>query len=77
MAFTTRETSILLSTPGIGPKVIQRLQEVGLDSLRNLRETGVDSAVLRVCDVVGDIGWANRRKPLRRAFQRLCEAAES
>ena len=70
--FTTDERRLLLSTPGIGPGVIDRLESVGITSLAQLDEVGADLASQRVCKMVGSIGWSNRRGALLRALQAAC-----
>ena len=67
--FTTDERRLLLSTPGIGPGVIGRLESAGISSLAQLDEIGADLALKRVCQIVGSTGWANRRGALLRALQ--------
>lgn len=61
----------LLKMPGIGPTVLDRLREVGIDSVCRLREVGVERAVLRVCEHTGQIAWANRRRYLVSALRQL------
>lgn len=61
----------LLTMPGIGPSVIHRLREVGIDTVGHLREVGVDRAVLAVCERTGQIAWANRRRFLHSALASL------
>ncbi|MDE2145064.1 MAG: hypothetical protein KGJ24_00090 [Burkholderiales bacterium] len=68
MAFTPDERTKLLAQPRIGPLVLQRLEQAGLDSVSKLQALGVDAAVLMICDQLGSIAWANRRRPLRRAI---------
>jgi nucleotidyltransferase/DNA polymerase involved in DNA repair len=61
----------LLRMPGIGPSVIRRLEEAGIASLSQLRQMGVERAVLAVCERTGQIAHANRRRCLQRALDRL------
>jgi predicted flap endonuclease-1-like 5' DNA nuclease len=61
----------LLSMPGIGPSVIGRLQDVGIRSVSQLRQVGVDHAVLAVCEKTGQIAFANRRRFLHQALGQL------
>ena len=68
MPFPARERLVLLATPGIGPLVVQRLEEAGLDSFDKLLQVGVDAAVRRVCAQVGSRAWANRADALRQAL---------
>jgi hypothetical protein len=77
MSFSSDERRIMLATPGIGPLVIDRLEQVGIDSLERLKRIGVDSSVLLICERMGTVAWANRRRPLRKAFAALCNFAEA
>ena len=67
MAFPAAERAALLKVPRLGPVVLQRLEQAGLDSLAKLRAVGVDTAVRMVCDRVGNVAWANRRHALQSA----------
>jgi hypothetical protein len=48
MPFARQELHILLTTRGIGPEVVRRLEEAGLDSLSALKELGVEATVAKV-----------------------------
>lgn len=74
MAFARAERARLLATPGIGPTVVRRLEEAGLDSFEQLLAVGVDNAVHAVCRRIGSIAWANRAEPLRRALGQTADA---
>ncbi|MEK8052730.1 hypothetical protein AACH10_20940 [Ideonella sp. DXS22W] len=76
MPFTVEERNLLIATPRLGPAVVQRLEQVGLDSLAKLRASGVDAAVARVCQAVGSGAWANRRRALRVALASLAEGPD-
>lgn len=67
MPFIESERAVLLNVPGLGPRVIQRLEEIGVDSIGKLRDLGADEAVRMICCRMGTIAWANRRGSLRRA----------
>lgn len=69
MTFSPHERAHLLRTPGIGPAVVLRLEESGIDSLARLRSLGVDAAVQLVSTRLAVTGWANRRGPLMKALQ--------
>jgi hypothetical protein len=64
MAFEHNERSLLLSSRGIGPLVVQRLEQVGIDSLAKLREAGAGAASDAVCGMLGSVAWGNRRRAL-------------
>lgn len=68
MSFQPTERSKLLDTPRIGPAVVQRLEQGGLDSFAKLRQVGVDQAIRIVCEQFGNSAWANRRRALCRAL---------
>jgi hypothetical protein len=61
------DRQLLLSSPHLGPEVIDRLRAVGIYSLYDLRVIGVDRAVEMVCDALGSKVWRNRRRALIRA----------
>lgn len=69
MAFQQIERAKLLAAPRIGPAVVQRLEQVGLDSFAKLRQVGVEDAIRIVCAHVGHNAWANRRRALQSALQ--------
>lgn len=54
----------MLTVPGVGPAVIQRLESIGIHSLAELAQLGADQAVKRVCQQLGTRAWENRRKAL-------------
>jgi nucleotidyltransferase/DNA polymerase involved in DNA repair len=58
----------LLQAPGVGPKVLQRLEQVGVRSLAELMRRGVEPTVAAICAETGHRGWANRRDALVRAL---------
>ncbi len=68
-SFCASERARLLTTPGLGPLAIQRLEDAGYTTLSLIRQIGVDTVVRRICDEMGQIAWANRRRALRRALQ--------
>lgn len=54
----------LLTTPKLGPLVLERLDAIGIRSLDGLRSFGVDEAIERICAQVGNCAWRNRRAAL-------------
>jgi hypothetical protein len=69
MAFAQEERRRLLAAPLLGPGVVHRLEQLGLDSFDKLRRIGVDAAVDEVCTLLGSRAWANRRDPLAQALR--------
>lgn len=65
MTFTAQEFKRLTSTPRVGPTVVRRLEQIGVNSLADLRQLGVDLAIARICGQIGNPAWANRRRALR------------
>ena len=68
--FSAVERQMLLLTPGIGPLVLDRLEEVGIASIGQLSHRGVEAVVDLVCQHVGSCAWGNRKRALVRALRR-------
>ena len=60
-----------MSEPGIHAVVITRLEQAGYCSITQVLSTGVRAVVEDVCRLVGTPAWANRRKALERAIERV------
>ena len=45
MPFTQKERDALLDCKGVGPKVVERLEQMGFSSLAELRRASVDDIV--------------------------------
>lgn len=69
--FSPHERALLLSTPGIGPGVVQRLEGAGIHSLAQIRAMGVPGAVQHVCQHLGTMAWANRQGALTKALAQV------
>jgi nucleotidyltransferase/DNA polymerase involved in DNA repair len=48
-----------LSVKGVGPTVVDRLEQIGIDSLALLAETDVDAILQQVADMLGTTCWRN------------------
>lgn len=68
MGATDSDLQVLLRAPGLGPGVVRRLEQVGVQSLSDLVRRGVDPTVSAICAETGNQGWANRRDALLRAL---------
>jgi hypothetical protein len=68
MPFDPKDRMLLMSTPGIGSLVLQRLEEAGFDSLEAIQLVGVDTVVHVICAQQRSKGWSNRRRALERAL---------
>jgi nucleotidyltransferase/DNA polymerase involved in DNA repair len=66
--FTDDERRLLLKATGLGHGVVCRLERVGIHSLQQLQDVGVDSIVDQICEGVGNMAWRNRRRALTRAL---------
>jgi hypothetical protein len=67
--FALDDRQALLSTRGIGPLVVNRLEQAGYCSLEQLRRAGADTVTAIVCAQVGSTAWANRRRAIRRVLE--------
>jgi len=59
MSFTAQERPALLACKGVGPKVIERLEQMGFSALAQLREASVDDIVAQGAALVGSTCWKN------------------
>ncbi len=59
MPFTPKERDALLDCKGVGPKVVERLEQMGFSSLEELREASVDDIVDQGAALVGSTCWKN------------------
>jgi hypothetical protein len=63
----------MLSTTGVGPGMVRRLEDAGFSSIAQMRTLGAQHVVTAMCEFVGDDAWANRRKAIQRVID-WCEA---
>jgi hypothetical protein len=73
--FPAAERRVLLTAPGIGEIVVQRLEMAGFHSLQALREAGASVAAECVKRQVGSGAWLNRRRALERVIGGVVEQA--
>lgn len=59
MGFAAGERTLLLSVKGVGPTVIDRLEQIGIDSLAALADTDVDTILQQVAGMLGTTCWRN------------------
>jgi len=57
--FTPKERDALLECKGVGPKVIERLEQMGFSSLEQLRQASVEDIVAHGAALVGSTCWKN------------------
>ena len=59
MAFSAKERSLLLEVPYVGDKVIDRLEEIGIDSLKKLKKSSVEEITNLVAEMLETTCWKN------------------
>lgn len=59
MAFTQQERAALLALKGVGPTVLQRLEQLGYQSLAQLAEADALQVVNEAANLVGSSCWKN------------------
>lgn len=59
MGFSADERALLLSVKGVGPTVVDRLEQIGIASLAALAETDVDAILHQVAGMLGTTCWRN------------------
>lgn len=75
MAFKEKERQLLLDTPYVGPKVIERLEEIGIDSLKKLSQSTVESITFLVAEMLGASCWKNSPQS-KKAISNAIETAK-
>ena len=76
MAFSPQEREALLSVKGVGPTVIQRLEQIGFSSLRDLAVADAVEIVTSASGLVGSTCWKNSPQA-RSAIQAAIDLAIS
>jgi hypothetical protein len=71
LQFNRLERRHLLSSPGLGPVVVDRLERSGIASIERLRILGVDAVVESMCQPGHNRAWFNRRRALLRAVDQF------
>jgi nucleotidyltransferase/DNA polymerase involved in DNA repair len=79
--FSDYERAELLKVKGVGPSVIQRLEEIGIASCESLREYDSTEITSKVADLLGSTCWKNSPQAakavdaaIRRADEIILEA---
>jgi hypothetical protein len=76
VGFSVDERALLLAVKGVGPTVIDRLEQIGFDSLETLAGTDVDGIVKRIAAMLGTTCWRNSPQA-RAAIAGAIAAAET
>ncbi|WP_319379787.1 hypothetical protein [Thiomicrorhabdus sp.] len=59
MAFSAQEKAALLELKGVGMTVIQRLEEIGIDSFERLAQSGTQEILETVASMLRSSCWKN------------------
>lgn len=59
MSFSSAERAALLALKGVGPTVLQRLEQMGLDSFVRLRDSDAASILAQGAALTGSSCWKN------------------
>lgn len=59
MPFSSNERETLLKVKGVGPKVIERLEQMGIESFEQLKKANVQDIVSAASAIVGLSCWKN------------------
>ncbi|CUB04749.1 helix-hairpin-helix domain-containing protein [Marinomonas fungiae] len=59
MAFSEQERETLLAVKGVGPTVIKRFEEIGIDSLADLASRQADEIAEMVASMLRSTCWKN------------------
>ncbi|MEJ5039294.1 helix-hairpin-helix domain-containing protein [Pseudomonas sp. B21-036] len=59
MAFSPTERTALLALKGVGPTVITRLEQMGIDSLAELGKSDVTDILAQASAALGSTCWKN------------------
>jgi predicted flap endonuclease-1-like 5' DNA nuclease len=76
MTFSQDERAALLSVKGVGPTVVQRLEQLGFGSLAELAAADVGEIVSSAAALVGSSCWKNSPQA-RAAIQSAIALAKS
>ncbi|MFG6178911.1 helix-hairpin-helix domain-containing protein [Halomonas sp. THAF12] len=59
VAFSVADREILLTVKGVGPTVVKRFEQIGIDSLSQLASCRADDIVEMVASMLGTTCWKN------------------
>ena len=76
MAFSADERAILLAVKGVGPTVVQRLEQVGIEDLAALARQDAGAVCAAASALVGSTCWRNSPQA-RAAIAAAIEAARA
>jgi len=59
MGFSADDRATLLAVKGVGPTVVERLEQIGFDSLDTLAVASVEGIVGQIAAMLGTTCWKN------------------
>ncbi len=59
MGFSADDRATLLAVKGVGPTVVERLEQIGFDSLDTLADASVKGIVGQIAAMLGTTCWKN------------------
>ncbi len=59
MGFSADDRATLLAVKGVGPTVVERLEQIGFDSLDTLGDASVEGIVRQIAAMLGTTCWKN------------------
>lgn len=77
MAFSEQERERLLAVKGVGPTVIKRFEEIGIDSLADLATRHADEIAEMVASMLNSTCWKNSPKAKAAIQSAILRAKES
>lgn len=75
MPFSNAEQEALLNTHGVGPKVIERLEQIGINSLDQLAECSADEICTQISGLLMSSCWRNSPQA-QQSIQSAIDAAK-
>lgn len=76
MGFPADERALLLAVKGVGPTVVDRLEQIGFDSLETLAKADVVGTIKQIAAMLGATCWKNSPQA-RAAIAGAIAAAET
>jgi len=76
LGFIKKEKELLLETAYVGPTVVQRLEEIGIDNFKKLSQSSVTEITTIVAKVLGSSCWKNSPQS-KRAIENAIKTAKA
>ncbi|MEM7053633.1 MAG: helix-hairpin-helix domain-containing protein [Pseudomonadota bacterium] len=76
MPFSNTQRQILLDVHGVGPKIIERLEQIGIDSLHALAQCNAEEICTQISGLLKSTCWRNSPYA-RQSIQSAIDTARS